>query len=643
MIAQFKKTSGWPVAAVALIALIGCVSLTDAKKENAVASNNAGALNQASGPGGRPVIQKVAGGFNHIGARPSPDGRYFVVIDWGRNPNVVIHDARTGEKRNVTSDARYGTGQGYWPLWSPDGKQVACYWSLFDRKDSEGKVVRRGGIRIIDRDGGPPREIDQVDPGKFVQPRDWTPDGRHIVGLEVPRERPEAGPTNRIVLVDVVTGEIKGVKQLPGATQPWQVTLAISPDGRHIAYDFPGSVHYEPTVPPPVAMVPSQIRVVNTDGSNDRVLVDHPANDWNPCWTADGRHLVFLSDRTGADALWLVPVRQGERAGEPTLLRHRSDDLFPIGCAKDGTLFCTTSKPDYNVFVADVDFAAGTVQSPQQVSRRFEGRNRVPLWSRDGSKLAYVSPRGGRSPVLVLHDVASGQDRDVEVPSVADEAYVESCWGQWSPDGTKLVFRGRKDRNSGALYTLDVPTGKVTVTVAGERAWPALAGFTPDGKRLVYLNGLWSNPAQLIERELVSGQERVIHSSTNGFKQVLLSPDGSRIASQHGGLAITERESGATQIIWEYPKGNWPQLAWLPDSRRLLVALLSNDKNESQQLYVVDTTTGSRRPIGSPTDDRFHALSGHPDGKRIAFSRGGETHEIWAMKNFVPAENLAAK
>ncbi len=42
-------------------------------------------------------------------------------------------------------------------------------------------------------------------------------------------------------------------------------------------------------------------------------------------------------------------------------------------------------------------------------------------------------------------------------------------------------------------------------------------------------------------------------------------------------------------------------------------------------------------------DDRIRNLTIHPDGKRIAFSRGGVLGEIWTMRNIVPQERLAAK
>jgi len=73
--------------------------------------------------------------------------------------------------------------------------------------------------------------------------------------------------------------------------------------------------------------------------------------------------------------------------------------------------------------------------------------------------------------------------------------------------------------------------------------------------------------------------------------------------------------------------------------------IIAISANESDQLYLVDTETGSYRPLNlsQPKGERISNLTVHPDGKRIAFERGRWVQELWAMKNFLPADKLAAK
>lgn len=70
-----------------------------------------------------------------------------------------------------------------------------------------------------------------------------------------------------------------------------------------------------------------------------------------------------------------------------------------------------------------------------------------------------------------------------------------------------------------------------------------------------------------------------------------------------------------------------------------------NYKDGTQQLRLLDTETKNDRPFGPALgrNDQIEQLSVHPGGKRVAFSRGGVVEEIWAMKNFVPQAEVAAK
>jgi Tol biopolymer transport system component len=62
-----------------------------------------------------------------------------------------------------------------------------------------------------------------------------------------------------------------------------------------------------------------------------------------------------------------------------------------------------------------------------------KGKNHTPLWSPDGTKLAFVSNRSGKNQIYVLR-VDGGEARQVtSLPSGASNPV-------WSPDGTHLAF-----------------------------------------------------------------------------------------------------------------------------------------------------------------------------------------------------------
>ncbi len=651
MIAQFKKTSGGPVAALALVALLGCVSLTDGKKQNAGAQNRsgvgAGAMKASAGVDGQRVVRLVAsdkvdrwvafGGDT----RPSPNGKYLSYINWDEG-NLAFYNMETGELRDLTTEGTWSgnPNQFSWDgIWSPDSTQIAYFW----------KMGEKGELRIVHRDGGKPKTLV---PAK-VWPQSWSKDGRRILAVG---PYSKAGPDSSekvdgIQVVDALTGKTTMVKQLSDnpndsleAGHLNQGPIAsLSPDGRFIAYSRaqkdPGSTN----------SAQRDIRIVNIDGSNDRGLIEHPANDLAPHWMPDGKHLLFVSDRSGSSAIWMLGVNNGQKAGEPQMVRDIAGRI--LGTADDGAVFYSSSAPSFNIYVAEADWDSATLGTPRLVSLRYDGKNRNPSWSSDGSRLGYVSRRDPF--VLVFQDVATGKEEDVKA---------ESGFGDhptWSPDLSRLVARAKSPtQRGGSLFEVDVKSGRRSLLEI--RAEPTddvgyFSAFTPDGKHLIYCKASWTTntPRGMVELDLTTRQERWLPKGVGRYGQpVAVSRDGLRLASckvpypaKDGDkiqVVVGSRTDDAVKTVAEFPIGDGRVYDWLPDNRRVIVSMAGDG---DQQLYLVDVETGSSRPFGPPQKrgEYMSNLRIHPDGKRIAFDRGRTIQEIWAMKNFLPEDKLAAK
>ena len=473
-------------------------------------------------------------------------------------------------------------------------------------------------------------------------------------------ERPHS--SDRIIMVDVETGSIRTLKELPDGLHTSD--MSFSPDGKYVVYSSyrKGQRRGEEI---------HNIEIVSTDGQLHQSLIDHPANDDSPTWTPDGRHVVFTSDRSGQSGLWFVPVSEGSKVGEPQLITQALGDRFiqfsPLGFSDDGTYYYGSGSSTINVFVGELDLEAGTLQSePQMVSTRFEGgsTNVMPSWSPDGSRLMYLSRRPG-GDVLVFHDVESGEERDLQIRDFENPNLVFQSTPHWSPDGKTILVRAAdREQRKRNLYLVDLETKRVTLIALEKtvRMSTSVGGFMPDGQNIIFSivvrqEGSPSRRFQIVLWHLESGSERVLREQSEKVWNLALSPDGAQLAyfealpsdevpSDWGRgdyrrrLVVMSIEEAATRTLWSSPK-EWVfssdvGLEWMPDGKHVLLATYTHE-GEKQQLYLVNVESGERKVIGPvmPGENQITGIAVHPNGTRISFVSGQNVPEIWAIENIV--------
>src|SRR5438876_891087 len=77
-----------------------------------------------------------------------------------------------------------------------------------------------------------------------------------------------------------------------------------------------------------------------------------------------------------------------------------------------------------------------------------------PVWSPDGSKIAFHSDRDGNSEVYVMHADGTGLVNLTNNPATDISAV-------WSPDGSKIAFSSSRDGNE-EIYVMQVDGSVVT-------------------------------------------------------------------------------------------------------------------------------------------------------------------------------------
>jgi Tol biopolymer transport system component len=538
----------------------------------------------------------------------SPDGQSLAYVNWDTGDLGVL-DLRSGRARMVTNKGgNWETGDsGFMPRWSPDGKQLAYYWSRDDGRNE---------LRVIDLSGKNVRTL-RSDAQVGIAPVGWFPDAKAILAVSLS----EAYATE-ILRVWVDDGRMTPLAK-PASVGSSRVCL--SPNGRYVAFDMPpdsGSLNMDVFVMPSSggAAVP-----VMTGPHDDRLL------DWTP----DGRRILVASNRSGTYDVFLIDVDDGNVASPLQLLRKDLGLVTPLGFSPDGAFYFVPDSAVSDVMVVDwnpdLQRAAST---PVPATEHFSGATRLSAWSHDGRKLAYVVDRGNfrRAETQVrIRDVKTGAERTLtEINgSVRDLS--------WSPDGGSVAVTVRRSPAPGVCEIVDEASGTLTRRFTSPRPGESIYRYLwgPEAGVAYYEAGA-ADHVSVLRRDLRTGEETSLYrQSSNEPVDIAISPDGRHVAAVALGrlLLIPSLGGEARELVRDVLGSGSGVLAFYPDGKYVY---FGRSLNGAVKLY--------RVPAGGGTPDDLNVEIGgrlgvRPDGRQLAFTRsaGRKAAEVWVMENFLPA------
>ena len=201
-------------------------------------------------------------------------------------PSIYLMD---DDGRNVQ---RLTTYSALWPVWSPDGKQIAFSKSL----PVAPKQLQKSAIFIINSDGSNEHRLtddneDNLNGNRLFEGNaSWSPDGLHIAFISY-----RGGDAAQIWTINLITREMRQLTRTDGLT----TAPAWSPDGKYIAYRDDALIRGYPT-----------IFVMRADGSGQRELAK--SDLWRmrvfPRWSPDSQSVVYVEDTFAQEDERLVRV-----------------------------------------------------------------------------------------------------------------------------------------------------------------------------------------------------------------------------------------------------------------------------------------------------------------------------------------------
>jgi TolB protein len=109
----------------------------------------------------------------------------------------------------------------------------------------------------------------------------------------------------------------------------------------------------------------------------------------------------------------------------------------------------------------------------------------VPSWSPDGSKIAFVSYRGGlNDPAHIFVMNADGTGRR---NLTGDSDLTDSFFPTWSPDGKKIVFDSRRLFEDAHIYVITAE-GENLERLTEEGNHGASPVYVLDGRKIAYVS-----------------------------------------------------------------------------------------------------------------------------------------------------------
>ncbi len=258
----------------------------------------------------------------------------------------------------------------------------------------------------------------------------------------------------------------------------------ISPDGKLVVYVV-GTVNLEAN------STSSTLWLASTDNKGEpRQLTNTTKKDRHPRWSPDGKHILFESNRSGDNQLWLIDLS----GGEARLLTHISTEASNGIWSPDGKhiAFVSAVYPEYS----EKPFK----ESDALNKKRKEEIEKSPVKAKVHTKLFYRhwdSYVEDKRQHLFVMSADGGDPRDV-TPGDRDAYPTSSTFSTgdnftFSPDGNYLVFTAvpAKDEAWSTNYEIcRVPTeggGKEWETLTkNNEAADSGPVFSPDGKKLGY-------------------------------------------------------------------------------------------------------------------------------------------------------------
>jgi Tol biopolymer transport system component/C-terminal processing protease CtpA/Prc len=413
--------------------------------------------------------------------------------------------------------------------------------------------------------------------------------------------------------------------QLPSTSSEgasWMRYPAISPDGSTIVFEYKGDLY----------------RVAST-GGQAAPLTAHPAHDFMPVWSHDGKQIAFASDRHGNFDIYVMPAT----GGEPRRLTYHSAAEYPY----------TFTADDRQVIfgAARMDAASNreypTVSQPELYQVPAAGGRPTQIittpavnvqTTRDGQQLIYEDIKGFENEWRKHHVSAIARDIWIYDRRTGKHRKITTFAGEdrnpvLSKDERSFYYLS-EESGSFNVHEMSIDGGKSTQLTSFRQVPVRFLSSTNSGTLCfgfdgqIYTMAPNARPAKVAITILADdkGNKERIMAVSRGARGLAVSPNGKEIAFVYrGDVFVAGADGGGTKRITSTPETE-TDAEFSPDGSALIYAserggkwaIYEARKQRSAEPYFYASTVVKETPVIS-NDKQNTQPTFSPDGKEIAY------------------------
>jgi len=446
-----------------------------------------------------PTLERLTGSEDAVSPFWSPDGTH---IGFFTSPKLKTMNVRTKAVDTLCPVTSFGRGG----TWNRNGV-------ILFAPAGEGPLMR------VSASGGPVEQVTVLDSTLHETAHRYPcflPDGRHFLYVALP---PDANGLN----VFVGDLETKGKTLL---MKTWGAPVYVDPgyllyvrNGRMVAQRFDAAKR----------------RLVG-----EGVILEDPPSytNWTgaPCFSASQQGSLCLVTPPSPNKRLVWFDRSGHPLGTIPIPEDNYESISLSPDDRRAAMVKRTSIAESEIWLVDLErgIAERFTNSPGEVEN--------PVWSRDGTRIAFASTRNGPGDIYVKAANGATPETPVYRSKVLFKAPED-----WSPDGKYLLFHQLSEKTAYDLWVQPLdgsPAFPYLTTPFDERD----ATFSPDGKWVLY----WSSESgknDVFVRSFPNPDHK-IQISTNGGIAGMWSADGRHILfTAFPSLALNGIGGGKCMIV----------------------------------------------------------------------------------------------